>query len=150
MRSFEASVTIAADPSEVWPVLCDVAAWPAWDSGVTKVRGRLAPGARLRLTVEEIGNGYPFKVAELVPGERIVLTGRTPLGVFTGVRTYALSGGHGSTVFTVREEYSGRFARAIATTLPDLDPPFQRFAEALKRRVEGGAPNPPGAGTASA
>ncbi len=138
MRSFEASVTIAADPAEVWAVLCDVAAWPAWDSGVTKVRGRLASGAKLRLTVEEIGNGYPFKVTELVPGERFVLTGRTPLGMFTGVRTYALAGNAGSTVFTVREEYSGRLVSAIASTMPDLDPSFRRFAEALRRRVEAG------------
>ena len=138
LRSFEASVTIAADPADVWRVLSDVGAWPAWGSGVTKVRGRLAPGAKLRLAVENIGSGYPFKVTELVPGERIVLTGRTPLGMFTGVRTYTLAGGGGSTVFTVHEEYSGRFARTISGTLPDLDPSFHRFAEALKRRVEGG------------
>ncbi len=139
MRSFEASVTIVADPAEVWPVLADVAAWPAWDSGVAKVRGRLAPGAKLRLTVENIGGGYPFKVTELVPGERIVLTGRTPMGMFTGIRTYALAGGDGTTVFTVREEYSGRLASTIASTLPDLGPSFARFAAALKLRVEGAA-----------
>lgn len=138
MRAFEASVTIAADPGEVWAVLSDVAAWPVWDPGVTKVRGKLAPGAKLRITVEKIGNGYPFKVTELAPRERIVLTGRTPMGMFTGVRTYTLAGSGGSTVFTVREEYSGRLVSAVARTLPDLDPSFQRFAGALKHRVEGG------------
>ena len=134
--SYEASAVIRAAPTEVWTVLADIAAWPTWDSGVTRVRGRLAPDAKVRLTVDGLGNGYPFKVTELVAGERIVLTGRTPLGVFTGVRTYTLAASGGSTTFTVREEYSGRFAKAVLTTMPDLTASFRRFADGLKRRVE--------------
>lgn len=136
--SYEASVTIAADPARVWAVLADVRAWPRWDSGVTRVRGRLAQGAKLRLTTGKLGSGYPFKVTELVPEERIVLTGSAPMGVFTGVRTYTLAGAGTTTTFTVREEYSGRMAKAVLTTMPDLTASFEQFADGLKHHVEGG------------
>ena len=41
MRSYEASSLINATPAQVWPLLTDTAAWSDWDSGVTKVDGRL-------------------------------------------------------------------------------------------------------------
>jgi hypothetical protein len=41
MRCYEATTLIEAPPEQVWPVLTDIAAWPAWDSGVTNVDGRL-------------------------------------------------------------------------------------------------------------
>ena len=44
MRSYEATSLIEATPEQVWPLLTDAAAWPDWDSGVTKVDGRLALG----------------------------------------------------------------------------------------------------------
>jgi hypothetical protein len=42
---------IEAPPEQVWPVLTDIAACPAWDSGVTNVEGRLALGEKLSITV---------------------------------------------------------------------------------------------------
>jgi hypothetical protein len=137
--AYEASVTVEAAPDRVWAVLADVRAWPKWDSGITRVRGRLAPGAKLRLTAGKLGKGYPFKVTELVPQERVVLTGSTPLGVFTGVRTYTLAATGDSTTLTVREEYSGRLAKAVLTTMPDLTASFEQFAMGLKQQVEASA-----------
>jgi hypothetical protein len=46
MRYYEATSTIAAGPEAVWAVLSDGADWPAWDSGVVGVEGRMAPGRR--------------------------------------------------------------------------------------------------------
>ena len=58
MHSYEASSLIQATPERVWSVLTDAAAWPNWDSGVTKVDGRhLEFKVSARDEIEEIGNG---------------------------------------------------------------------------------------------
>jgi hypothetical protein len=63
-----------------------------------------------------------------------------PLGLFKGVRTFALvPDGNGSTRFTVREEYTGPLLRMIWRSMPDLGPSFSRFADGLKARAERGA-----------
>jgi hypothetical protein len=46
--------------------LTDIAAWPAWDSGVTSVEGRLALGEKLTIAVEaNPGRAFPVKVMRL-------------------------------------------------------------------------------------
>lgn len=52
MRAHEATSLIEAAPEHVCRMLTDIAARPAWDSGVTKVDGRLAVGETLRISVE--------------------------------------------------------------------------------------------------
>ena len=44
MKSYEASATIDASPDAIWKVLTDAPAYAAWDSGVERVEGTLAPG----------------------------------------------------------------------------------------------------------
>jgi hypothetical protein len=61
-----------------------------------------------------------------------------PLGLFTGTRTYRLTPEAGGGVrFDMREEYTGPLAGLITKSIPDLGPSFVRFADGLKRRVEG-------------
>jgi uncharacterized protein YndB with AHSA1/START domain len=137
MRAYEASKAIDAAPEEVWRVLTDIAAWPSWDSGVTKVDGRLAVGEKLSITVEaNPGRAFPVKVATLSEPERIVLRGGMPFGLFTGVRTYTLQSKDGGTHFTMREQYAGPLAGMIFKSIPDLGPSFQRFADGLKQQAE--------------
>jgi uncharacterized protein YndB with AHSA1/START domain len=137
MRSFEATSFIAATPEQVWPVLTDAAAWPDWDSGVSKVDGRLALGEKLSVTVKaNPGRAFPVKVVHLNPSERMVFRGGLPLGLFTGQRTYTLVPEGSGTRFTMREEYTGPLAGMIFKSIPDLGPSFRQFAEGLKQRVE--------------
>lgn len=136
-QAFEAVSVISAVPARVWAVLIDIGRWPDWDSGITGVKGRLAPGAKLRFTgAGGVGSGFPFKVATIEPGSRLVLAGTSPLGLFTGVRTYSLEESGDATRFTVAEEYSGRLAATMLRTMPDLTDSFQHFAAGLKNRVE--------------
>jgi hypothetical protein len=137
MRAYEASSFIEATPEQVWPVLTDIAAWPDWDSGVTKVGGRLALGEKLTIAVQaNPGRAFPVKVVELTGPGRMVFRGGMPLGLFTGQRTYTLGPEGTGTRFTMREEYTGPLAGMIFRSIPDLGPSFRQFAEGLKRRAE--------------
>jgi uncharacterized protein YndB with AHSA1/START domain len=136
MRSYEASSLIQATPDRVWSVLTDTAAWSNWDSGVTKVDGRVGLGEKLSVTVEANPRAFPVKVVELSAPERMVFLGGMPVGLFTGRRTYTLVPEGTGTRFTVREEYTGPLAGMIFKSIPDLGPSFRRFAEGLKNRAE--------------
>ncbi len=143
MRSYEATALIQALPEQIWPALTDIAAWPAWDSGVTSVEGRLALGEKLSITVEaNPGRAFPVTVVTLDEPDRIVFRGGMPLALFTGERTYTLEREGTATRFTMREQYTGPFARIIFKSIPDLGPSFQRFADGLKRQAETPPPGP--------
>jgi hypothetical protein len=139
VRAFEATATIAADPEAIWAILTDGPAYPAWDSGVVRVDGRIAPGESITVvSAVNPGRTFPLRVTEFVPGQRMAWTGGLPLGLFTGVRTFALApAGDRTTRFTMREEYRGPLAPLIGRTIPDLGPSFGRFAAGLKARAEG-------------
>jgi uncharacterized protein YndB with AHSA1/START domain len=137
MRSYEASSLIQATPERVWSILTDAAAWPNWDSGVTKVDGRVALGEKLTVAVEaNPGRSFPVKVVQLSAPERMVFLGGMPVKLFTGRRTYSLVPEGNGTRFTMREEYTGPLAGMMIKSIPDLGPSFRRFAEGLKQRVE--------------
>jgi uncharacterized protein YndB with AHSA1/START domain len=137
MRSYEATSLIAANPEKVWAVLTDASAWPTWDSGVTKVDGRIALGEKVAVTVAaNPGRAFPVKVAQLTPPRTMVFLGGMPLGLFTGRRTYTLAPEGTGTRFTMREEYTGPLAGMMFKSIPDLGPSFRKFAEGLKSRAE--------------
>jgi hypothetical protein len=141
MRFYEATSTIAASPEAVWAVLSDGAGWPAWDSGVGAVEGRIALGETITIRPEAApGRAFPVKVTRFEPPARMRFSGGMPLGLFRGVRTYEVTGGaDGHTTFRMREEYTGPLVALIWRSMPDLGPSFQRFASGLKRRAESGA-----------
>ncbi len=141
MKSFEATSTIHARPEAIWAILVDGAGYGKWDSGVDSVRGTIAPAATIVVRSQAApGRAFPVKVTEFLPGRRMVWSGGMPLGLFRGVRTFALTeDGTSSTRFTVREEYTGPLLRMIWRSMPDLGPSFTQFANGLKVRAERGA-----------
>jgi uncharacterized protein YndB with AHSA1/START domain len=137
MRAYEAAALIDATPERVWTVLTNTDAWPEWDSGVTKVDGRLALGEKLSITVAaNPGRAFPVRVVTLTEPERMVFRGGMPLGLFTGERTYTLNGEGQRTRFTMREQYTGPLAGLIFKSIPDLRSSFQQFADGLKNQAE--------------
>jgi hypothetical protein len=66
----------------------------------------------------------------------MVWTGGMPLGLFRGVRTYTLTPKDGGVEFSMTEVFSGLMSPLIAGSIPDLQPSFDEFAAALKRRAE--------------
>lgn len=137
MRAYETSIDIAASPERVWAVLVDGAGYPGWDSGVERVDGTVALGQRITVYATiAAGRAFPVTVADFVPNSRMVWRGGMPLGLFTGVRTFALTPQDGGTRFAMREEFSGPLLPLIWRSMPDLQPSFDRFAAGLKQQAE--------------
>lgn len=148
MKSFAVSTVIRATPEAVWAVLADGARWPTWNPTVEKVEGAITPSGKLKVyTKLSPGRAFPVRVSEFEPPRRMVWTGGMPLGLFKGVRTYTLTPRDGGVEFTMTEVFSGLMAPLITRSIPDLQPSFEEFAGALKRRAEqdaepGAAPAP--------
>jgi hypothetical protein len=138
MRSYESSATIDASPDAIWAILTDAPAYAAWDSGVERVEGTIALGETIKVHSQASpGRAFSVKVTEYDRGERMTWTGGLPLGLFKGVRTFALTpDGAGPTRFHMREEYSGPLLPLIWRSIPDLGPSFEQFALGLKARAE--------------
>jgi hypothetical protein len=138
MQAFEASSVIDAEPAAIWAVLVDGPKWTEWDSAVVRVKGTIAPGEKVTVFPEvNPDRGFPVRVVEFTPDERMVWRGGMPFGLFTGTRTYTLSRqADGRVRFDMREEYTGPLAGLIGRSIPDLAPSFTRFANGLRDRVE--------------
>jgi len=137
MKRFATANTIAARPEAIWALLTDATGFPAWNSTVASVEGRIAAGEKVTLrTKADPKRAFPLKVSEFVPPSRMVWSGGMPLGLFTGRRTYTLSPAPGGTRFEMVEEFSGLLAPLITKSIPDLQPAFDTFAADLKRRAE--------------
>jgi hypothetical protein len=140
MRYYEATSVIDASPEAVWAVLSDGAAWPAWDSGVDAVEGKIAPDETIKIRSKAApGRAFPVTVTRFEPPAHLRFSGGMPLGLFRGVRTYEVSpGADGQATFRMREEYTGPLLPLIWRSMPDLGPSFEQFARGLKQRVESG------------
>jgi hypothetical protein len=138
MHAFEASAEIHAPADRVWDILTDAPAYPSWDSGVTRVEGRIADGERITVHSEvAAGRAFPVRVA-IKPPDEMTWTGGMPLGLFRGVRTFRVSQDGEITRLTMREEYSGPLEGLMWRSIPDLQPSFARFVNGLKARAEAG------------
>jgi hypothetical protein len=140
MKSFRASTTIKASPEAIWAILTDAAAYPAWNSTVERVEGRIAPGERIKVHAKiSPGRAFPVKVSAFEAARRMVWTGGMPFGLFKGERTFTLAPtADGMVDFAMHEAFGGLLAPLIERSLPDLQPAFEAFAQCLKQRAEAG------------
>ena len=138
MKSFAAQATIHATADRIWSILTNAARYQEWNPTVTRIEGRIAPGERVALHVTlSPGRAFPVKVVEFEPPRRMVWRGGMPLGLFTGERIFTLTlKADGMVEFSMRESFTGLLAPLIARTIPDMQPAFDQFAQALKREAE--------------
>jgi hypothetical protein len=138
MTSYHASSVINASPEAIWAVLVDGQSWTDWDSAVVRVDGTIAAGEKVTVYPEvNPKRGFPVRVVEFEPGQRMVWRGGMPLGLFVGTRTYTLTRQPDGLVrFGMGEVYTGPLAGLITKSIPDLSPSFTRFANGLKQRAE--------------
>ena len=138
MKHFEVRRLIDASPDRVWAMLTNAEALVSGGLGVTRMEGAIADGAALTVWSEASpGRAFAVRVTEFTPSQRMVWTGGLPLGLFTGVRQFALTPKGTQTEFHMREEFSGWLAPLIGHTIPDLTSTFERFASGLALLAEG-------------
>jgi hypothetical protein len=135
---YEVTADIRAPAETIWAIITDASAYPDWDSGVDRIEGRIAPGAKLKVFSELTpGRGFPIEVTEFEPARRMTWTGRMPLGLFKGVRTFTLVQGPDSTTrFEMRETFSGPLLPLMRRTMPDFGPSFEKYGAGLKALAE--------------
>ncbi|MEO6858808.1 MAG: SRPBCC domain-containing protein [Solirubrobacteraceae bacterium] len=143
-KSYTVTRKINAGPDRIWALLTDSAAYPSWNPAVVSLEGPVAAGERIKL-VSTISPSRTFalSVSDLEPERRMVWSSGMPLGLFRGVRTFALSeAGPGETEFSMTEVYSGPMAGLITRAIPDQTDSFAQFADGLKIAAEsdGSAP----------
>lgn len=127
---------IAADPDAIWAVLTDPARLVGPQTGIERLDGDIAPGGRLTLKSELSPRPFKLRVDAFDPPSRMTWTGGMPLGLFRGVRTFELQPSGAGTTFRMREEFSGPLSGMIVKSMPDLQPSFEAFAQALAAAVE--------------
>jgi hypothetical protein len=142
--SYAAHSSIAAPPPIVWQVLTDRQALIDGDFGITQLEGDLAPGGKLVLRAAIAPKqAFRLKVTAFDPDRRMVWTGGMPFGLFTGRRTFTLAPAGEGTDFSVEEVFAGPMAGLIGKSMPDLQPSFDQFAQALKQSAEARAKGDP-------
>lgn len=138
MKSFSVSTLIRSTPEAVWAILTDGPRWTEWNTTVDRLEGKIAPDEKVTVYVKiNPGRAFPLKVTEFVPPQRMVWADGMPFGLFRGERTYTLTKrADGQVEFTMREVFSGLLAPLITRSIPDMQPAFEEFAAALKKRAE--------------
>ena len=137
---FEVTKSIARPPAEVWRILTDKRRLIEGGFGITNIDGEIAPGNKLKLWTEASpGRAFTLKVTAFDAPNRMVWEGGMPLRLFWGTRTYTLDETAQGCRFKMREEFTGPLAGMIGKSMPDLNPSFATFADALKRHAEGNA-----------
>lgn len=127
---------IDAPPERVFAILTDANRLTSGGFGIVSLTGAIALGKSLRL-VSSLAPKRTFrlKVIAFDPPRAMVWRGGTPV-VFTGTRTFTLTPAGGGTHFQMTERFTGLFAGPIAKAMPNLNPSFETFADALKHHAE--------------
>jgi hypothetical protein len=79
---------------------------------------------------------FKLKVVRFEPDRLMVWQGGMPFGLFTGTRRFTLLEKDDGTQFDVEEVFTGAMAGMITKSMPDLQPSFEQFADALKTKAE--------------
>ena len=138
MKNFSVRVSIRSTQELIWAFLTDASLYTRWNNTVEKVEGKIALGESVTVRPKmNPGRTFPVKVTVFESPRRMVWTGRMPLGLFKGERTFLLTPGSNERIdFSMREEYSGLMAPLICRSIPNLQPAFDEFASDLKRAAE--------------
>ncbi len=136
MKAVEVTRNINATASRVWSVLIDPCALVDADTGIARIDGQFSQGESFVLRADIAARDFKITVANFEPEHRMVWQSGMPLGLFRGVRQFLLRANEVGTCFTMREEFSGLLLPLIWKSMPDLQPSFDQFADALKNLSE--------------
>ena len=132
------TIKIHAEPQIIRNILTDGEGYPTWDPGMDHIEGNLTLGDKIKyFTKISPVQAFPVKVTTFEFGERMVLSGGMPMGLFKSERTHILtSEKNGQTTFTTEETFSGLLLPLFDKEIPDLTENFEAFVAGLKQQAE--------------
>ena len=137
MKKYSAETTINASPERIWEILTDTTGYPEWDESMEKIEGKMELGEKVTFFTKVSSQAFPVKVTVFEPGNKLVLTGGMPLGLFKSERTHTITAmSDGKTKFHTQENFSGLLLPLFEKNIPDLTENFQGFVAALKKQAE--------------
>lgn len=137
MKTYSTSIQISATVQRVWSVLVEDLPRDPAAFGILRLEGALSPNSRIKLWSEvDPKRAFALRVQTFEAPRKMVWQGGMPFGLFTGTRTFELSGSSGMTTFVMQEIFRGALSGLIVKTIPDLNPSFGKFARALKEKAE--------------
>ena len=139
MKTYEASISIAAPREAVWRVLSDVATWPKWLPTVASVESLdgnpLVLGHRYRIRQPQL-QPVTWTVTELDPAHRFSWQARTP-----GLRMLAdhivEAGSSGTSDVVLRFSFAGPLGSLVGAVYGSITRRYiETEAATLKQRLE--------------
>ena len=134
-------VDIDATPQQVWEVLTDLAAFPAWNPFIVWAEGVVEPGRRLTLRMQPVGGRAmtlrPRLVAVDMPRE-LGWRGKLGMpGLMDAEHTFTLEPRGSGTRLVHQETFRGVLVPFVSASLDrNTLPAFVAMNEALKSRAE--------------
>ena len=127
---------IAASPDTIWNILTDATRLSDGSFSILRIEGQIVLGQKIKLWSEvDPKRAFPIKVAVKTP-DRMEWHGGMPLGLFTGKRHFTLIPSDDITTFEMQESYHGPLSGLMTKLIPDLQPSFEKFGNALKATAE--------------
>ena len=114
-----ATVQLAGSPAEVLAIVEDVAAYPCWRSGVSKVE--ILGGTPLRFVEHADGDAVTYEVDERVEARKLVVRIADEDLPYGGTWTYELAPADNGTALTITERgfVDGVVLRGLASLVMD-------------------------------
>jgi hypothetical protein len=137
MKHYQTSQAIQAPREKIWAILTDAPHYTDWDQDLVSLNGRIALGEKIAIKTKYSSQTFRVTVKEFTPPSKMVWASGLPLGLFSGSRTFTLADqGGGQTLVTVAEVFSGPLLALFGASIPDMNPIFAKFLQALKAQAE--------------
>ncbi len=142
MSNIRTTLTIAAPPERVWAVLTDFAAYPQWNTVISKARADLREGGEIRFRIKIEASpqlGFTARFLRCVPGRELAWRGGAPLvpALAWGHHYFKLTPVGDGTEFTHGEDFGGLLALIMhGPILARVTRTYEGFNRALKARAE--------------
>lgn len=131
-RQTSVSVGVKATPAIIWDLLTNARDYPRWNSTVTSIEGRIAPGEKIKLrSTLDAKRTFKLRVKIFEPAKKLVWSGGQ------GNRIYTITqDDNGITMFSMTEKIGGIMFPIYAKMIPPFDKSFEQFAADLKKEAE--------------
>jgi uncharacterized membrane protein len=138
MRTFEATIEVAAPPSRVWAIMSDIERWHEWTASITSVQrlddGPIRVGSKAGVKQPRLG-GSVFEVTAWHSDRGFDWVTSSP--GLQGLGRHLIEPTAGGSRVTLSVTFSGPLAGLVAMFFGGLTKRYIKLeAEGLKRRAE--------------